>query len=306
MASGKSLKSYLDQIIADMDAGKKPRRPSTPKWVRDLAVPAAVGLSLGLGLAGCAGEDGAGEITRGEVASAKADGMTDRLCVEVGAEPGCDLCEELDYYDDGICDEFCDYVDPDCAIALYMAVLPEDGDLCHDGEDNDFDGQVDCDDTDCSLECAVVAYMAPWPEEGICDDGVDNDADGKIDCDDPDCATSLECAVVAYMAPWPEEDICDDGADNDADGLVDCDDPDCADECAAETEACFDDVDNDGDGLVDCSDPDCSLECSVVAYGVPWPLDEVCDDGVDNDGDGRTDCDDSDCVCATPRYMAPQ
>ena len=42
---------------------------------------------------------------------------------------------------------------------------------CFDGIDNDWDGFVDLDDTDC-------------PE---CDDKIDNDFDRLIDYDDPDC-----------------------------------------------------------------------------------------------------------------------
>jgi|GEM_PF-4883745 len=118
---------------------------------------------------------------------------------------------------------------------------------CSDGADNDFDGDYDCNDADCS--------GSPDCLESDCDDGADNDQDGDFDCDDSDCADAPECAT---------ENDCSDGADNDADGLFDCDDPDCAEDAACvddfegdEAGECTDGVDNDSDGFVDCDDPNC-------------------------------------------------
>ena len=84
---------------------------------------------------------------------------------------------------------------------------------CDDGADNDYDGDYDCNDTDC--EWALDCYENFT--DGDCSDGADNDRDGLFDCDDPDCADDPSCAM---------EDDCTDGADNDLDGLFDCDDPD--------------------------------------------------------------------------------
>ena len=55
--------------------------------------------------------------------------------------------------------------------------------VCGDGEDNDADGLIDCEDDDC--------FSDTCPE--ICDDGEDNDADGDTDCDDADCEAIEEC-----------------------------------------------------------------------------------------------------------------
>ena len=53
--------------------------------------------------------------------------------------------------------------------------------VCNDAVDNDDDGAIDCDDSDCApLELCLAT--------DACDDGVDNDSDTFIDCDDPDCA----------------------------------------------------------------------------------------------------------------------
>jgi len=86
----------------------------------------------------------------------------------------------------------------------------------------------------------------------LCRDELDNDADGAVDCDDSDCADDAACSGgggaggaagtgsggitgtggigvgPVYSAPLVEN--CDNGADEDGDGLIDCDDPDCDDD----------------------------------------------------------------------------
>jgi hypothetical protein len=137
---------------------------------------------------------------------------------------------------------------------------------CDDGLDNDDDGYVDCEDSDCSNNSAC-------PE--VCDDGEDNDYDGYVDCYDSECEDDPNCI-----------EICDDEEDNDLDGYTDCQDSDCADDlnCA---EICVDGLDNDYDGYTDCRDMDCVDDPSCI---------EVCDDGEDNDADGYTDCADTQCT----------
>ena len=65
-------------------------------------------------VAACAAEAPSHDISKSDIALGKADGITDRFCNEIGAGPGCDLCEELDFYGDGECDGFCNSPDPDC------------------------------------------------------------------------------------------------------------------------------------------------------------------------------------------------
>lgn len=101
---------------------------------------------------------------------------------------------------------------------------------CGDGEDDDQDGLIDCEDSDCI--CI----------ETDCYDGVDDDQDGLIDCEDSDC-------LSACM-----ESDCADGIDNDQDGLQDCEDSDCFEQCV---EVCDDKQDNDQDGQADCDDDEC-------------------------------------------------
>jgi len=64
--------------------------------------------------------------------------------------------------------------------------------VCDDGLDDDLDGLVDCEDSDCAASSLCMED---------CDDGVDNDVDGLTDCLDDDC-WGLGChphGVVAWV-----------------------------------------------------------------------------------------------------------
>jgi subtilisin-like proprotein convertase family protein len=167
------------------------------------------------------------------------------------------------------------------AAVLYLCLCDgsagcEVGVACLDGEDNDGDTLVDCDDPD----CGNVAQCIP---ESECDDATDNDLDTLTDCADPDCDGIGTCEQP--------EASCFDGIDNDADGILDCSDTDCVGLplCSAETD-CTNGTDDDGDGLTDCLDPGCD-----GVMGCQLGSETACDDGFDNDGDGATDCDDDEC-----------
>ncbi len=123
-----SVKQYLNSILDELEAGKVPSRPRSPWWVRSLAGPAALSLSLGLGA--CAGDE--------------SDGQDERPLTECG----CDALTEGT-------DEAVDCQSSDCdlgvshlAVALYAVPLQEFN--CEDGIDNDDDGDVDCYDVDCA------------------------------------------------------------------------------------------------------------------------------------------------------------
>ena len=58
---------------------------------------------------------------------------------------------------------------------------------CADGNDNDGDGLIDCEDDDC-----VDACMED------CEDGLDNDGDGLVDCDDDECLGDAACTDTLY------------------------------------------------------------------------------------------------------------
>lgn len=55
---------------------------------------------------------------------------------------------------------------------------------CHDGEDNDEDGRVDCEDGDCVDVCVED-----------CADGLDNDQDAMPDCFDDECFDQAHCRL---------------------------------------------------------------------------------------------------------------
>ena len=98
--------------------------------------------------------------------------------------------------------------------------------MCRDGEDNDADSHVDCDDQDCEIfaiciqtpaDSAAKAAKAPAadihvpvtiaiPETGaFCRDGIDNDHNGLIDCREPVCAVSGYCRKIMYERPEPRD-----------------------------------------------------------------------------------------------------
>jgi len=61
---------------------------------------------------------------------------------------------------------------------------PPPDEICDDNKDNDFDGAVDCADTDCKGKPACIED---------CSDKKDNDLDDKVDCADSDCADDVAC-----------------------------------------------------------------------------------------------------------------
>jgi len=67
-----------------------------------------------------------------------------------------------------------------------------DTEICSDAIDNDGDGMVDCDDSDCAT--STLCYGMPFEEN--CADAVDDDGDGLVDCDDDDCDDTPECAPM--------------------------------------------------------------------------------------------------------------
>jgi hypothetical protein len=109
-----------------------------------------------------------------------------------------------------------------CAVDCAGQCVPEDdrekGGTCRDGVDNDCDGLIDGEDSD----CGGGGCMATEDPEVSCSDGVDNDCDGLTDVDDPDCAGV--CVPTSSKEKGPR---CSDGIDNDCDGLIDGADPDC-------------------------------------------------------------------------------
>jgi hypothetical protein len=66
---------------------------------------------------------------------------------------------------------------------------------CKNGIDDDFDGNIDCQDKDCKGKqgpCGICEY----PIELTCNDLCDNDGNGPEDCSDPQCVGTPACTVA--------------------------------------------------------------------------------------------------------------
>ncbi len=180
-------------------------------------------------------------------------------------------------------------------------------DACRDGEDNDGDRRIDCEDPDCMLAdatCGGIEPLIPFYEEEsnylTCTDGIDNDNDGTWDCGERTCQAILELCCIGEFT----NKDCSDGIDNDGNNFTDCEDFGCSglfttvcDDVvtlsASETgQDCYDGIDNDGNGFGDCRDFSCADEC----IGVPSENSEdACSNGVDDDRNTYVDCDDRNC-----------
>jgi hypothetical protein len=189
--------------------------------------------------------------------------------------------------------------------------------VCNDNIDNDCDGTVDLNDSDCQNTCTPVGETC---------NGVDDDCDGLIDealtqpCTEGGQAGVQTCSAGAWGAcvvdaPPPVE-LCD-NADNDGDGQVDEDlQQVCNTACGSGVERCVagqwvgcdaprpqtevcDGRDNNCDGSIDegltraCENA-CGTGTETCSLGnwfgctAPRPGVEACDN-VDNDCDGATD-----------------
>jgi len=73
-----------------------------------------------------------------------------------------------------------------------IQLVPVRSEDCDNGADDDGDGDVDCDDSDCPA----------CPE--ICDNGIDDDRDRDIDCDDEDCSEAEPCRAPAFIRGDPD------------------------------------------------------------------------------------------------------
>ncbi len=139
------------------------------------------------------------------------------------------------------CGDNLEQAPPDAEIPEVDAEPPADaepGEICDNDFEDDGDGYIDCDDSD----CALTEACAP---EALCQDGEDDDDDGATDCDDDDCALAPNCSP---------EGSCSNGSDDDLDGQTDCADDDCELFCLA---GCV-----DGESLI-----------TVPAIGLPQVVD---------------------------------
>ena len=200
------VKRHIDKVIADLDGGKAPRRVSLPWWVRAVAGPAALGVTVGLGA--CTPDEPEGDlITKDEAADSKADGFTDSLCLIIGADVGCDLCGEMGWYGDGVCDTFCEQADTDCTDIVPLYGVPS------------LECEVDADCPEGSRcvsttvgECPEGAYCILAPSTtGTCEAVLECTADS--DCPPGNVCADGECAVEMVPLYGVVPMSCDNDAD---------------------------------------------------------------------------------------------
>jgi hypothetical protein len=223
----------------------------------------------------------------------------------------------------------CGDIDPPSSVCAADPVCPTGGsggatgtpentaELCADGQDNDGNGFVDCNDKGC---CSVVdcsgmptSYCGKKGAGGaggstgsgentvaLCSDGIDNDGNNFVDCNDKGCCGVVDCSAMptsycgkkgaggaggaggASGTPENTAALCADGQDNDGNGFIDCNDKGCC-------------------SVVDCS-ADPTSYCgkkgaggSGGASGTPENTVALCSDGIDNDGNKYIDCNDKGC-----------
>ena len=134
---------------------------------------------------------------------------------------------------------------------------------CHDWIDAFKYGTVEC-----AENCRVTYDHCSTNPQELCDNQLDDDGDGRIDCDDSDCIHAANC--LAPTDPDVTIEICDNKLDDDGDGNIDCNDDDCANDSAckpAVAEICDNKLDDDLDGKVDCDDDDCANHAACKAPG---------------------------------------
>ena len=172
-----------------------------------------------------------------------------------------------------------------------------EGDLaevCGDGEDNDLDGSLDCDDPDCAADalCSTIScdmtcdtlqeetrtacYDARPEDPALCEELIAlSDADHT--CREL-CTSGMTCEDQCMLYTDTLRASCTehlDGAEGECDALTEAVYATCVSSCAddaaddegsdsedpellPERDHCDDGIDNDGNGLIDCEDPECA------------------------------------------------
>jgi hypothetical protein len=180
--------------------------------------------------------------------------------------------------------------DVDCD-DTFNTVFPGAPENCSDNRDNDCDGDVDMEDTNCTGEadvdgdhyCPVGQDLMPY--DGDCLDN--GEVTGLSDCND----------MNASVNPGVAE-ACGDGQDNDCDGQADFADTACASVTDADGDGvCPNGRDLDGDGsCIDANEEGAAYDCDDTDALISSIAIEICTDLVDQDCDGDPALDDADCV----------
>ena len=212
--------------------------------------------------------------------------------------------------------------------------------VCDNGEDDDGDALVDCNDDDClgQGDCAPTSWTCDpqfyGEDESTLPAGMTT-CDCECGAPDPDCAENQDNGVYnctpgqlcndSGMCEDPPPETCGNSIDDDLDGLTDCEDTDCFGEtdCPPADWVCPAAAFEDGNECnCECGalDPDCEATpalpaaecvageaCNTTSLSCELVTGEACgDDGMDEDADGLTDCEDQECYgvgeCSVPGW----
>ncbi|MFC2175081.1 archaellin/type IV pilin N-terminal domain-containing protein [archaeon] len=145
-----------------------------------------------------------GDVTEGALPNC---GVTSRVCGDSSVDDG-EQCDDGNTESEDCCDSTChseeDLGNTTCGVGECESEIvecvngvaqpctpfaaPEDPEVsCHNGDDDDCDGDTDCDDTDCQIGNEIVGVD--------CGDDIDNDCDGLTDCNDDDCTADPICIM---------------------------------------------------------------------------------------------------------------
>lgn len=162
---------------------------------------------------------------------------------------------------DAVCDE---QAQDSCSEATVACVSDF---ACQLFADNSPDDAFNTDNVACVVGCCVVS------ETGRCSDGEDNDFDGVIDCSDSDCLEDPYCVVGpcgSGTVSCSNDFACQVFAESDSSDQFTTSNVSCVDSCCIvatlfETGQCADSTDNDSDGAADCADSDCAGDLACGA-----------------------------------------
>ena len=162
--------------------------------------------------------------------------------------------------------------------------------ICDNDRDDDGDGAIDCNDTDCADKGLCI------PVE-ICDNVIDDDRDGAADCDDTDCADADVCVVPAGPR-IVRGDSNSDGSINLTDGVI----PLLYLFSGGDAPACMDSADANDTGAIEITDAIIIFGWLFTGGNAPAPpgptspgyLSSDCGEDLSEDGIG---CERSALVC---------
>ncbi|MBL4637516.1 MAG: hypothetical protein JKY56_26910 [Kofleriaceae bacterium] len=190
-----------------------------------------VSLLMALSAAACTVEAPVEELSKDDVRAMPIDDKADHI----------DWCEVFNWYDDGVCDEFCASPDPDCFVTCETSDCPIPPEFSPRPCDNGtfVFGSAECVADQESRTCGLQFDAPDCPEDRICETSecpeppnfsprpcengtfvfgtaecvADQDGDCGLEFDAPDCPEDRvcgidECGPIPNFSPRP----CDDGS----------------------------------------------------------------------------------------------